>query len=125
MTDASKPTASAPPARAAEGSPAAVEELAVLGAVAEGTARRNGQEFFRSLVRHLARAIDVPYAFVAEFAGAPTRVRTLAYWSCDHIRDNVEFALAGTPSQEVLRGDLCHHPQGFREKFPQDKGLVD
>jgi len=46
--------------------------------VVEGTAHGTGQEFFQSLVRHLAEAADVHYAVVAEFAKAPPNVRTLA-----------------------------------------------
>jgi len=45
------------------------DELAALRAIVEGTARHTGQEFFQSLVRHLATAVGTPYAFVAEFAG--------------------------------------------------------
>ena len=56
------------------------EEIAALRAIVEGTARSTGDVFFESLVRHLASALGVSYAFVAEFAGVATRVRTLAYW---------------------------------------------
>ena len=45
-------------------------ELTALAAIAEGTAHVTGQEFFRSLARHLAAAVGTRYAFVAEFAGA-------------------------------------------------------
>ena len=32
------------------------------------------------------------------------RVRTLAYWTKDHIAGNIEFNLAGTPCEEVIAG---------------------
>src|SRR5438552_4086899 len=63
------------------------DELAALRAIVEGTARNTGQEFFQSLVRHLAAAVGTRYAFVAEFAGA-TRARTLAFWFRDCITEN-------------------------------------
>ena len=81
--------------------------------------------FFQTLVRHLASALGVSYAFVAEFAGAATRVRTLAYWGRGRIQQNLEFDLAGTPCEDVVRGGLCHHPQEVRERFPGDRLLVD
>ncbi|MBV8314897.1 MAG: hypothetical protein JOZ53_08175, partial [Planctomycetaceae bacterium] len=93
-------------------------EIAALRAIVEGTARGTGEVFFQSLVRHLASAIGVGYAFVAEFADKKTRVRTLAYWGKGQIRENVEFDLAGTPCEDVVRGGLCHHPSGVKEKFP-------
>ena len=101
------------------------EDLRTLRAVVEGTARGTGQEFFQSLVRHLASAIDVHYAFVAEFADVNTRIRTLAYWAGDRIHENIEYELAGTPCEDVVSGGLCHHATGVRERFPQDKALVE
>jgi hypothetical protein len=77
------------------------DELAALKAIVEGTAVSTGEEFFQSLVRHLSRAIDVRYAFVAEFADVNTRVRTLAYWFRDRFHPNIEFDLADTPCADV------------------------
>src|SRR4051794_9469374 len=68
-------------------------EVAALRAIVEGTARNTGEAFFRSLVRHLASAVGVSYAFVAEFAGVATRVRTLAYWGQGGLRPNLEYDL--------------------------------
>jgi PAS domain S-box-containing protein len=100
------------------------DQVAVLQAIVEGTVRNTGADFFKALVRHLARAIDVQHAFVAEFAGSNTRVRTLAYWAVDRIADNIEWDLAGTPCEDVIKGRLCHHPDGVWRKFPRDEPLV-
>jgi PAS domain S-box-containing protein len=99
-------------------------EITALQAIVEGTARSTGDEFFKSLVRHLADAIDVHHAFVAEFAGARSRARTLAYCSNGKIQDNIEWDLAGTPCEDVVAGTLCHHPARVAEKFPRDKPLA-
>jgi hypothetical protein len=48
------------------------EELTVLRAIVDGTAHDTSEEFFQTLVRHLARAVDAHYAFVAEFASPET-----------------------------------------------------
>ena len=101
------------------------EEIIALRAIVEGTARSTGEVFFESLVRHLATAIGVSFAFVAEFAGVATRVRTLAYWGKGELRENEEFDLAGTPCEDVVRGGLCHHPLGVQAMFPRDQGLID
>jgi PAS domain S-box-containing protein len=101
------------------------DDLRAFRAIAEGTAHGTGQEFFRSLVRHLASAIDVHYAVVAEPADVPTRVRTIAFWARDRIADNMEYDLAGTPCDAVARGGFCHIPRGVRDRFPRAKPLVD
>ena len=105
--------------------PLDASDAAVLRAVVEGTVHSTGEEFFQSLVRNLATAIDVRYAFVAEFTEDNTRVRTLAYWSVDQAHENVEYQLEGTPCEDVVRGNLCHYPRGVKEKFPRDLPLVE
>ena len=101
------------------------DDLRALRAVVEGTARGTGQEFFQSLVRHLAEAIDVHYAVVAEFPKAPPHVRTLAFWACNRIADNFEYDFTGTPCADIVRGGLVHHPTGVSRLFPQATPLVE
>ena len=104
--------------------PAVRDDLRALRDIVEGTARGTGQEFFQSLVRRLASAIDVPYAVVAEFADVNTRVRTVAFWARDRIVDNMEYDLAATPCDAVARGGFAHHPTGVSENFPNATPLV-
>jgi hypothetical protein len=101
------------------------DDLRALQAVVEGTARGTGQSFFRSLVRHLAKAIDVHYAVVAGFPKAPPYVRTLAFWEHGHIGKNFEYDLTGTPCAEIVRGGLVHYPTGVSQLFPQATLLVE
>src|SRR5262249_44625946 len=100
------------------------QEDAILRDIVEGTATAIGDEFFRELVRHLATAMGVRYAFVSEFTEVNTRVRTLAYWGGDHFFDNIEFDLSGTPCEIVLSGKFCHYPEKVAELFPKDAGLI-
>jgi PAS domain S-box-containing protein len=101
------------------------DDLRALEAVVEGTAHGTGQEFFRSLVRHLAEAIDVHYAVVAEFPKAPPHVRTLAFWERDRIVANFEYDFTGTPCAEIVRGGLVHYPTGVSKLFPRATPLVE
>jgi formate hydrogenlyase transcriptional activator len=98
-------------------------EVATLRAIVEGTAHHTGEEFFRSLVRNLSTVIGVPNAFIAEFAGAATRIRSLAYWTNGAFAPPDEWELAGTPCEEVLAGNVCHHPTDVWRKFPKDAGV--
>jgi PAS domain S-box-containing protein len=98
-------------------------ELQALSSIVEGTATGTGEEFFKSLARHLAAAMGVRFAFVAEFLGG-NRARTVGYWEIDKIVPNVEWDLRGTPCEDVVHGSLCHHPTGVTEKFASDKYMV-
>src|SRR5262249_46810414 len=99
-------------------------ELDALRAIIEGTAGHTGDEFFRSLVRHLAAAVGTRYAFVAVFAGG-TMARTLAFWFRDRIGENIEWDVMGTSCEDVVRGNFCHYPAGVSQRFPEDRLLVD
>jgi formate hydrogenlyase transcriptional activator len=99
------------------GVPFADDEISALKSLVAGTAASTGEDFFRTLVRHLAEALQTNHAFVAEFV-VPSRVRTLAFWSNGSIVDNVEFELRGTPCEVVYDGGLCHIPSGVPARFP-------
>jgi PAS domain S-box-containing protein len=96
-----------------------------LHALVEGTAGGTGEEFFKTLVRHLSEAIDVHYAVIAEFPKAPPHVRTLAFWERDRITGNFEYDFTGTPCAEVVRGGLVHYPSGVTRLFPHATPLVE
>jgi formate hydrogenlyase transcriptional activator len=88
------------------------------------TVDKAGSEFFRQLVKHVALALHVSYAFVAEFAGSPTHVRTIALWGEGSWLHNVEYDLAGTPCEEVVRGSLCRYENDVHARFPEDQWLT-
>src|SRR5437868_4551574 len=106
-----------------QASSAELSDLDTLRAIVEGTASHTGEQFFNSLVQHLAAAMGTGYAFVAEFTG-PLRAKTLGYWKPTGLFPSVEWDLAGTPCEDVVSGKICHYPTGVREKFPTDEAFV-
>jgi len=99
------------------------DELAFHSVVA-ASAEAGAADALREIVRQLAVAIGVAYAFVAEFAGTPARVRTVALWGRGAFMPDLEYDLAGTPCEEVAEGGICLHRDGVQERFPLDVGLV-
>ena len=99
---------------------------AALRAITQGTAGTIGDSFFRSLVTQLTQVLDVPMAFIAEVLGpAADRARVLAFCSDGTVLEGAEFALAGTPCEDVLAGRICALASGVREAYPDDHMLVD
>ncbi|HSK29660.1 MAG TPA: sigma 54-interacting transcriptional regulator [Candidatus Limnocylindria bacterium] len=93
--------------------------------VSEGIAGATGEEFFRSLARHLGGALRVRYAFVTECSDeARTRVRALAFWDGHSYAQDVEYAVRGTPCEKVIEGDVCSYPDRLKALFPEDKDLL-
>ena len=97
-------------------------ELA-LRAIVEGTATATGDGFFSALVRELAQALNVRYAFVCELLPVKTRVRTLAFWFNGKLIDNIEFDLDGTPCEVVIRGDTVYYTERVYDIFPRNREL--
>lgn len=97
-----------------------------LRAITEGTAAVTGADFFRSLVSHLAAALQVKYAFIAECTDtSKLQVRTLAFWKDRNHGENFSFALTGTPCERVIGGEVCYHHENVQSLFPDDKGLAE
>lgn len=86
----------------------------------------SGEEFFRSLVRVLAQAVEVDYAFVARLApGAANEATTVAVFAHGVIVENYTYPLAGTFSEQILQTGPRAHARNVAREFPQARHLVD
>ncbi len=100
---------------------ARIEAENVLRRVLSGTGTELGRDFFRSLVEHLAGALQVKYAFVGELTGPNLdRVRILSLWADGQPAEPVEYSLKGTPCEQVLDRRQCLYSQAAQHQFPDD-----
>jgi len=92
--------------------------------IVEATSGLVAEEFFNSLVSHLAVALKLKYVFITECVDEPTtRVRTLARWSGGGLAPNVEYNLAGQPCDETIQGRaVCFYPNRVNEIFEAKRG---
>jgi PAS domain S-box-containing protein len=96
-----------------------------LRTISEGTAALTGVEFFRTVARLAAETLGTRYALVTEVLGpGKAEVRTLAFWQDGSFGENVTYALAGTPCEDVIAGQICHHAHGIQARFPEDRDLA-
>ena len=94
--------------------------------IVEGTSSGVGDEFFRSLVRHLAEALPVKYAFVNESINIKElQCSILAGWEGDDFVEKKIFNTMDTPGEEVLAGMLSFHSKNITDSYPDDQNLVD
>lgn len=93
--------------------------------IAAGTSDSHGDEFFRSLVRHFAGAMEVACALVTECVDQPaTRVRVLALWRAQEFSNNLEYELTGTPCEKVIHGaSTCFVPAKVADVYPKEAGF--
>jgi diguanylate cyclase (GGDEF)-like protein len=94
--------------------------------IVEGTSSRVGDEFFRSLVRHLAKALPVKYAFVNESINIKElQCSILADWEGNNFVEKKIFNTVDTPGEEVLAGMLAFYPMNVTDAYPNDRHLAD
>jgi PAS domain S-box-containing protein len=86
-----------------------------------------GEEFFPAYVRHVAAALDVHCATVAELADDQnSRLRTLAVWVGTAWTENYEYDVTHAPCGQVVReGKLFYCGEQVQEMFPQCSSLAD
>ncbi|MFO0705291.1 MAG: PAS domain S-box protein [Nitrospira sp.] len=96
------------------------ESVRILRELINGTDPAKGEEFFPSLVKHLAAALRTKYAVVWTFADEPrTRMRSLAIWPDQGIGENFDGPISGSPcEQTILRRQFYAVPAGVRFQFP-------
>jgi transcriptional regulator of acetoin/glycerol metabolism len=91
---------------------------------AEAVSNKTGEEFFRSLVLHLAHALDAAYVFVGALQADGERIELLAVHGPGAEAADIEQALAGTPCGQVVQQQPISYQNGVRQLFPQDKLLA-
>jgi signal transduction histidine kinase len=100
---------------------------ASLRSITLSTSRVTGEEFFRVLVRDLARALDMHFVIAGELC-LQDKVeinRTIAVWAGDDYMPNLSYALANTPCSNVADQSMCFHANGIQQAYPLDTLLVD
>ncbi|MGH8046505.1 MAG: sigma 54-interacting transcriptional regulator [Chthoniobacterales bacterium] len=94
----------------------------LLRAMTEGTAAVTGEEFFRSLARQAARALQARYAFVSETLN-PDESRSLAFWEGAGFGEGFTYRFPGTPCARVAAGYVCSTETGIQALYPEDLWL--
>ncbi len=92
--------------------------------VAAGTSGNVGEGLFRTLVQHLAGALQMRFGFVSEIVeNTESRLRMLALWNRTGLSANFEYDCRGTPCEQVIGKKIAFFPSKVREKFPADLWL--
>lgn len=87
--------------------------------IAQGVSGQTGVPFFRSLVRHLAAALEADFVLVGTLQPGSERIQALAVYGGE--ADTLEYELAGTPCENVVRNNRAPTPAESSEcslKFP-------
>ncbi|MBI2286304.1 MAG: PAS domain S-box protein [Nitrosomonadales bacterium] len=87
-------------------------------------AQNIGAEFFRETVRSLSAWLGAECVIAGELVDE-NRVRALAMQLDGQAVEHYEYALPGTPCNNVASKGYCEYPEGVCQLFPADKDLAD
>ncbi len=76
----------------------------VLRELVSGTASAIGEEFFDTLVEHLARAIGTKCAWVTEWLPEERKLRALSFWADNRRVTDYCYDVAGTHTLRACGG---------------------
>jgi PAS domain S-box-containing protein len=92
--------------------------------IAQGVSAKTGEAFFHSLVQYLIRLLGMDQAFVGELiASENPRVRIIAGLGNGQLLDGLEYPLAGTLCEQVIRQGFCIYPDQIQQHFSNDSVL--
>lgn len=81
-------------------------------------------DFFFDCVKNIAQVYGAQFAFIGILNENGQDVRTLAVWADDHIAENFEYNLEGTPCKEILDLTLELIPTNASTLYAEDEMLV-
>jgi signal transduction histidine kinase len=124
-----EPFSPTPPEAAARSMPrlpaAGTRDDQLLWWIVDATSGYTGDDFFNSLVSHLAMALKLKYVFITECLDYPvTKVRTLARWAGTGLTPNVTFNLDGTACKDtIIEKRVCFVPDKVGDLFYQERAF--
>jgi formate hydrogenlyase transcriptional activator len=96
----------------------------LLRTISEQTSGHTGQDYFFQLAKYVTATLNVRYSIVTECSNEEkTRVRTLCYVDRMDVKENIEYDLAGTPCDIIMKGNSFFQATGVQKFYPREKGI--
>ena len=89
--------------------------------IASGVSSVTVDDFFNQLVQSIAKLFNADYAFIGALdEHDERRVNTLAFYAQGVIVPNINYALEGTPCENIVGRSTCAYPSKVQDLFPND-----
>jgi diguanylate cyclase (GGDEF)-like protein len=102
--------------------------------IVKGTSAKTGNEFFQSLVRHLASALPARCAMVSEvLEGQGGKCQIIAGWNGEMTKklfwkqfvNDQQYEASHTPYEDLLSGRVSFYSEGVQKAFPNELFLKE
>ncbi|MCZ6835312.1 MAG: PAS domain S-box protein [Planctomycetota bacterium] len=91
-----------------------------------GTETATGEDFFKSLVRHLTEVLDVKFALIGELNGnVQKEIHSISVRRCGADVENFSFKITSTPCEHILQKGMCFNRKVVKDDFhiPESFGM--
>lgn len=103
----------------------AAQKEQVLSDLAQGFTTPNvGMEFLNSLVSTLQKILKVDHVFIGALTRQGSHMKSLSFLSKGEFIPQYEYALSGSPCEQVVGKKFRYFPAQLQELFPEDQELV-
>jgi len=98
----------------------------MLRKIAQGVSASTSDDLLRTLARRLSDALRVDFVFVGRFTcDNHDRIKTVVSLIDGEIGENIEYDLADTPCESVMKFGMFSCASGVQSQFPRDRQLVE
>lgn len=93
--------------------------------IMQGVSTVTGEDFFRAIIVHMAKVLQADSCgIVVLMSDKPDVLTTLAFYQDGEILPNQEYALSGTPCEQVVGRDVMTYTENLAQLFPGDAHIV-
>lgn len=104
----------------------ACNEIENLNIVAQTNSDSPDEDYFVNVARKLCELTRVKTVGITKCINfANTTVRMLAFYNENKTMDNIEYDIADTPCEKIIKGESNFYPENVQRLFPKDSDLVD
>ncbi|WP_105170102.1 ATP-binding protein [Pseudoalteromonas sp. T1lg23B] len=96
-----------------------------LKAMVISTSTTMGAEFFEQTTVGLTLATGATTAFISVPSTKPNTMKTLSLFHNGEHQNEYEYALKGTPCEQVAKHGLCFYEENVYKRFPEDHWLKE
>jgi PAS domain S-box-containing protein len=89
----------------------------------EATAATTGEDFFPTLVSHIAETLNVSYALITEKVG--DILHAIAFWGNGALQPTFSYHPAETPCEQTLQNGKFYCEAFVQQQFPNDLDLAN
>ncbi|MEO5715571.1 MAG: PAS domain S-box protein [Luteolibacter sp.] len=93
--------------------------------VAQAVSTAAGEEFFDLLTLNMVEALGADGGGIGKFDAEGSSIHSLSFYLDGRRMEPINYQLAGTPCENVMKGSLCVHARDVKTLFPADETLVE